>query len=181
MNGNIGYVNLGLLKPKQTRKCLRELKDTRAIIFDVRNYPNGTMYRIAKFTYPNLFFPGVYYFTKPYYCGKKKKHPYAGKVVLLFNETTQSHAEFALMGLQTAPNVISIGSETAGADGNVSSVVFPGNYKTKMTGIGVYYPGGRETQRIGIIPDIEVKPTLEGIKLHKDEVLEKALQIINKK
>jgi C-terminal processing protease CtpA/Prc len=85
------------------------------------------------------------------------------------------------MALQTAPNVISIGSQTAGADGDVSIITFPGNYKTYMTGIGVFYPDGRETQRVGIIPDIEVKPTIEGLKLKRDEVLEKAIEILNKK
>ena len=83
------------------------------------------------------------------------------------------------MALQTAPNVVSIGSQTAGADGDVSLITFPGNYKTYMTGIGVYYPDGRETQRIGIVPDIEIKPTIEGLKLKRDEVLEKAIEVIN--
>jgi C-terminal processing protease CtpA/Prc len=50
-----------------------------------------------------------------------------------------------------------------------------------MTGIGVYYPDGTETQRIGIIPDIKVKPTIEGIRAGKDEVLEKAMEVINEK
>lgn len=188
--GNIGYINLGLLQPKQTDLYLNKLKDTKAIIFDVRNYPNGTMYSIAnflnvdnkpfaKFTNPDLSYPGVYHYTAPYSCGKKNSNPYTGKVILLFNETSQSHAEFTLMALQTAPNVVSIGSQTAGADGNVSLITFPGNYKTYMTGIGVYYPDGRETQRIGIVPDIEIKPTIEGLKLKRDEVLEKAIEVIN--
>jgi len=30
-----------------------------------------------------------------------------------------------------------------------------------ISGIGVYYPDGTETQRIGIIPDIELRPTLK--------------------
>lgn len=190
LDGNIGYINLGLLQPKKTDEYLNKLKNTKAIIFDVRNYPNGTMYRLAnflnadklpfaKFTKPDLSYPGIYHYTAPYFCGKKNKSHYTGKVVLLFNETAQSHAEFTLMALQTAANVISIGSQTAGADGNVSLITFPGNYKTYMTGIGVYYPDGRETQRIGIVPDIEIKPTIEGIRLKKDEVLEKAIEIIN--
>lgn len=190
LNGNIGYINLGLLKPKQAKLYLNKLKDTKAIIFDVRNYPNGTMYHIAnflntdkrafaKFTAPDISFPGVYHYTSSFFCGKKNKTPYAGKVILLFNEETQSHAEFTLMALQTAPNVISIGSQTAGADGNVSLITFPGNYKTYMTGIGVYYPDGRETQRIGIIPDIEVKPSIQGIKEGRDELMEKAIKLIN--
>ena len=192
LDGNIGYVNLGLLQPKQVDKVLEKLKNTSAIIFDVRNYPNRTMYEIAKFlnssrrqfakfTKPDISYPGVFHYTVSYSCGKKNTTPYTGKVILLFNETSQSHAEFTLMALQTAPNVISIGSQTAGADGDVSIITFPGNYKTYMTGIGVFYPDGRETQRVGIIPDIEVKPTIEGLKLKRDEVLEKAIEILNKK
>ena len=48
-----------------------------------------------------------------------------------------------------------------------------------ISGIGVYYPDGTETQRVGIVPDIEVKSTIEGIKKGKDELLEKAIEIIN--
>lgn len=190
LEGNIGYVDLGLLEPKQTEAYLNKLKDTKAIIFDVRNYPNGTMYNIAyflnpdkkpfaKFTYPDMSYPGVFQYTAPYSCGAKNDSPYAGKVILLFNETSQSHSEFTLMALQTAPDVIGVGSQTAGADGNVSLITFPGNYQTYMTGIGVYYPDGKETQRIGIVPDVEVKPTIEGLRLKRDEVLEKAIEIIN--
>ena len=34
---------------------------------------------------------------------------------------------------------------------------------------------------IGIVPDIEVKPTIKGIRNNKDEVLEKAIELISKK
>lgn len=50
-----------------------------------------------------------------------------------------------------------------------------------MTGLGIYYPDGRETQRIGIEPDIIVRPTIEGIREGRDEVMEKALEVIGKK
>ncbi len=189
LDGNIGYVNMGVLKLGDVNKIMNSLMNTKAIIFDIRNYPQGTMYKVAdflnkekkpfaKFTKQDLSFPGVFTPTQPYYCGSENKDYYKGKVVLLFNEKTQSHAEFTAMALQTAPNVISIGSQTAGADGNVTTIVFPGGYKVWMTGLGVYYPDGRETQRIGIVPDIEVKPTIEGIRNKKDEVLEKAIEII---
>jgi C-terminal processing protease CtpA/Prc len=83
------------------------------------------------------------------------------------------------MALQTAPNVTCIGSQTAGADGNISTFTFPGGYTTKMSGLGVYYPDWGETQRIGMVPDIEVKPTIEGLRMGKDEVLDKAIEFIN--
>jgi len=74
-----------------------------------------------------------------------------------------------------------VGSTTAGADGNVLSFVLPGGTSTIISGIGVYYPDGRETQRIGIVPDVTIKPTVKGITEGRDEPLEKAIEIINAK
>jgi C-terminal processing protease CtpA/Prc len=74
-----------------------------------------------------------------------------------------------------------VGSQTAGADGDVFSIVLPGNYRTRISGRGVYYPDGGETQRVVIVPDIKVKPTIEGIRNGKDEVLERAMEILSKK
>ena len=84
------------------------------------------------------------------------------------------------MALRLAPKAAVIGSTTAGADGNVSKIYLPGNVMTMISGIGVYYPDGKETQRIGIVPDIESRPTIKGITEGKDEVLEKAIEWINK-
>jgi len=39
----------------------------------------------------------------------------------------------------------------------------------------VYYPDYRQTQRIGIIPDFTVVPTLSGVRSGHDEVMEFAL------
>lgn len=37
-----------------------------------------------------------------------------------------------------------------------------------------------ETQRIGIVPDIEVKPTIQGTREGRHELMEKAVELINK-
>jgi C-terminal processing protease CtpA/Prc len=71
-----------------------------------------------------------------------------------------------------------VGSTTAGADGNVSGIVLPGGEQTAISGIGVFYPDKRPTQRIGIVPDITVTPTREGIQAGRDEILERALREI---
>jgi C-terminal processing protease CtpA/Prc len=39
-------------------------------------------------------------------------------------------------------------------------------------------PKGDETQHVSILPDIEVKLTIAGIRLGKDELLEKAIEVI---
>jgi C-terminal processing protease CtpA/Prc len=192
LDGNIGYVDMGRLEQTHVHHTMEDLMDTRAIIFDIRNYPRGTMHDIsdylnpnsrefAKFTKPDPSIPGKFIYTPTLYTGPdfNNDNYYKGKVILLINETTQSHAEFTCMALQTAPDVTIIGSQTAGADGNVSFVLLPGGIRTYFTGIGVYYPDGRETQRIGIVPDIVVTPTIRGIREGRDEVLEKALEFIN--
>jgi hypothetical protein len=112
----------------------------------------------------------------------KKIFPAAvDKVVVIVNENTVSQSEYTTMAFSAAPNVTVIGSTTAGADGNVSPIVLPGGLRTGISGIGVYYPDGRQTQQIGIVPQVEVKPTILGIAEGRDEPLEKALQLINGK
>jgi C-terminal processing protease CtpA/Prc len=93
-------------------------------------------------------------------------------VVILIDETSQSQSEYTTMAFRSAPNAIVVGSPTAGADGNASSIPLPGGIQSMISGIGVFYPDKRPTQRVGIIPDIEVRPTIQGIRAGRDEVLE---------
>ena len=97
---------------------------------------------------------------------------FAGAVVILVDETTLSQAEYTAMALRAAPNTVVVGSTTAGADGNISPVPLPGDVRAVISGIGVFYPDGTPTQRVGIVPDIEVRVTIEGIRANRDEVLE---------
>ena len=187
---NIGYVHMGILKIEDVDQMMAELIDTQAIIFDIRTYPQGTSRSIAnylnptaedfaKYTIPDLDYPGEFYFVQDSKIGPEDNPDYyKGRVVLLINERTQSHAEWTCMGLQTAPDVTIIGSQTAGADGNISYVWLPGYIYTYFTGLGVYYPDGTPTQRIGIVPDIVVHPTIAGIQQDRDELLERAIQFI---
>ena len=107
--------------------------------------------------------------------GNKK---YNGKVIILNNEDTQSSAEFNTMAFRTYHNAIVIGSTTAGADGDVTEFYLPGGILTTISGIGVYYYNNKETQQIGILPDIVIKPTIKGIKLGQDELLNFAISKI---
>ena len=92
-----------------------------------------------------------------------------------------SQSEFTAMAFRACGAII-VGSTTAGADGNVSAFALPGGLRTMISGLGVYYPDKSPTQRIGIVPDVEVKPTIAGIRAGRDEVLEEALrQILGKK
>jgi hypothetical protein len=167
------------------------LRNCTSIIFDVRNYPQGTIWALAakmltsgqhpfaRFTEPDVEYPGTYHWTTTYLGSSFNSIPYTGQVIILMNEQTQSHAEYTCMGLETLPNVVKVGSQTAGADGNISLFRLSQDLYGGFTTLGTFYPNGDSTQRIGIRPDTLVYPTPEGIRHHRDEVLEKALQIAN--
>ena len=54
-----------------------------------------------------------------------------------------------------------------------------GGFKTKISGVGIFYPDGTETQRKGVKIDIEVKPTIRRIVEGRDEVLDRAIEFVN--
>lgn len=189
---DIAYINNGSLQRRQVKKIMKSIKNTKGLIIDNRNYPSDFPVHVlskylmpgptpfVKFTAGSLQTPGLFVFKKQLKAGRPFRKGYAGKVVILVNEVSQSSAEFHALAYRVHPRAVVIGSTTAGADGNVSAFILPGGIKTMISGIGVYYPDGRETQRVGIVPDIECKPTIEGIKAGRDEVLEKAVEIIKK-
>lgn len=187
--GNIGYVNMGVLYKTDVDAAMAELMNTRAIIFDLRNNARGTQYLLSDYlnpepvdfatvTTPNMDYPGEFPFTSTVQTGSINPDYYKGRVILLFDERTLSHGEFVCMALQTAPDVTLIGSQTAGADGNYSRCWLPGYISFHFSGLGIYYPDGSPTQRIGIVPDIVVRPTVPSIQNGQDEVLERAVQFI---
>jgi C-terminal processing protease CtpA/Prc len=103
---------------------------------------------------------------------------YEGKVVVLVDEKSISRSEYTAMAFRTAPGAVVVGSTTAGADGDVATINLPGGLTTKISGIGVFYPDRSPTQRVGVVPDVEVRPTIKGIREGRDEVLEEAIRQI---
>lgn len=187
LGDSIGYVSMDDITEAWVKRIADTLHSTKGLILDLREYPNETInykfYAILadksrpffKATEANMVNPGQFTFSKPVYTGKGKQ-AYPGKIAILINEQSQSHAEFCTMMYRTLPNSIVIGNTTAGADGNVVGIQLPGGVCSYFSGIGIYYPDGTETQRVGIIPDIYVWPTVQGIRDGHDEILEKALE-----
>lgn len=190
LTGNIGYIHNGLLKRKDLPAIWNALKNTRGLVIDNRNYPSdfpiydlcrylaGSPRPFVRFSSVQLKDPGLFALRGSMNVGTDNPESYKGKIVILVNETSQSSSEFHAMAYRALDNAIVLGSTTAGADGNVSPIYLPGGIFTYISGIGIYDPHGGETQRVGIVPDIEIKPTLKGIKEGRDEVLERAIEIL---
>jgi C-terminal processing protease CtpA/Prc len=189
LSKDVAYLKLSSVKMDQAAKYIESAAGTKGLIIDIRNYPSefvvfalGSLFVDQKtdFVRPtkgDLSNPGAFYFGPPFSLEPQQPH-YPGKVVILVDEITQSSAEYTAMAFRSSPRAEVIGSTTAGADGNVSAIPLPGGIRSMISGVGVFYADKKPTQRIGIIPDREVKPTIAGMRAGRDEVLEAAIREI---
>lgn len=197
--GRIGYIDVSALKTGDLEKLMKDYQDTDGMIVDLRHYPSTVItYLLGEyivpeqkvFSYvgmPNQALPGAFWnqemtvgrgVIKEQMNDIRVFKPYRGKVVILMDEESQSQSEFAIMALRQAPNATVVGSPSVGADGNVVKVSLPGKVIFGMSSLGIYTPEGGQTQRCGLKPDIECYPTLEGIRDSRDELMEKAIEVI---
>jgi C-terminal processing protease CtpA/Prc len=179
----VAYLKLSSVAVSQIDEYMRRAAGTKVLVIDIRNYPSEFVVfalgsrlvtqrtPFARFTNGDITNPGAFTWTEPV-AVEPDSSLYGGRVVILVDEVSQSQAEYTTMALRTAPGALVVGSTTAGADGNSSPIPLPGGIASMISGIGVFYPDRSPTQRIGIIPDLEVRPTIAGIRAGRDEVLE---------
>lgn len=191
--GNIGYVDLTGLVVPEVAPMFEDLKGTRAIVFDMRGYPNGTAWPIsarintkkakygAQFLKPLAVGDGGEQqdqrirFLQPLPELPKDASLYTGKIVVLIDDRAISQSEHTCLFFESAADATYIGSPTHGANGDVTMMRLPGGLRMSFTGQEVRHVDGRQLQRVGIQPDVVVRPTLAGIRAGKDEVLDRAL------
>lgn len=175
---------------------LQEAFNKKTLVFDMRGYPDwgGFIYHyiynyfstpenyfakyyeqnhsnVGTFVYSNL--QETYFPTLP----DKTTHPYKGQVFILVNEETLSASEWYTMDLQNIfPNAITLGQQTAGADGDVKRMTFPGKYILEFTGNGIFYPDGQPAQKTGIKIDRIIKYNNEDYIKKRDLEFEEILK-----
>jgi C-terminal processing protease CtpA/Prc len=189
LSKDVAYLKIGSLKAADSAADIQAATGTKGLIIDIRNYPSDfPIYSLGpllvskptdfvRFTFSDIVNPGAFHWASPMTLSPKQPH-YDGKVVILVDEITQSSAEFHTMAFRAAPGAIVIGSTTAGADGDVLTVALPGGLSSYISGIGVFYPDKLPTQRVGIVPDIVVAPTIAGLQAGRDELIEEAIRVI---
>jgi len=187
LSDDVAYLKLSSVTSAETPDYLRRASGARCLVIDIRNYPSAFMVfalgqhlvkdttPFAKFTMADLSNPGSFDWG-PTVSLEPEAPWFEGGVAILVDETSQSQSEYTAMAFRARPGAVVVGSTTAGADGNVSAIPLPGGLYTMISGIGVFYPDQRPTQRIGIVPDVSVRPTIAAIRARRDEVLEAAIR-----
>jgi len=103
---------------------------------------------------------------------------YLGPLVILTGPNTMSTAEDFIVPLDVAGRAVIVGEPTAGTTGNPVNVVLPGGAILRVCSLWSTYPDGREFVGVGIKPHVPAHPTVAGIWAGRDEVLEKALEVL---
>lgn len=135
-----------------------------------------------QFSFINNQYPGIFNIvrSRPVF-NEKIKDRYTNPIVLLVNHSTISKPEYMILFMQGNKNVTTIGSQTGGANGDVSGVPLQNKMYAAFSGYGVHYSDGSDMQRVGVRIDETVYPTIEDIKKGTDRVLERAIEILKAK
>ncbi|KFF00015.1 S41 family peptidase [Chryseobacterium luteum] len=170
----------------------------KGIILDMRSYPDwGGFYYLMYNTFgkDNNFYSKYYMLDKQhigmykqitdiveYYppTAKPGKRAINAKIAILVDGETLSAAEYYTMFLQHMfPDAITIGSQSAGADGDDKEIILPGGYKFPFSGNAIFYPNGTQAQRKGVKINKIVYPIIEDVAKGEDTQLKEALKWIN--
>jgi C-terminal processing protease CtpA/Prc len=194
--GNLGYADLTRLNRGEVDAMFEKVKGTRGLIFDMRGYPKGTAWSIApRINTRNATVAAQFrrsqvsafsfeeegagfYFSQPIPPLPEGKEKYTAPTVMLIDDRAISQSEHSGLFYEAANGTKFIGSRTAGANGDVTSFPLPGGIWVMFTGHDVRHADGRQLQRIGLVPDIDVEPTRKGIAAGQDEVLERAVRYL---
>lgn len=87
--------------------------------------------------------------------------PYTRPVAVLVGPWTQSAAENIVMLMMQRPDLITVGRQTSGSNGNITSVMLPGGFGMRFTGMRVKYADGSQFHGVGITIDRPSSPTMQ--------------------
>ncbi|MDD2425904.1 MAG: S41 family peptidase [Bacteroidales bacterium] len=196
VSDGIFYVNPTLYKEasyNKFKKRVPELQSARGIIFDIRGYPVYDFEKILshfireKVSSPRYLVPVSCFPCRENLTYKNTTEtlepiaPYlSAPVVWLTNANAISWGETVMMLVKGYKLGTVIGSPTCGTNGDVTEFWLP-LFPFPMTGLKALNTDGAPHHGIGVLPDIEVRPTYQGFLEGRDELLEAAIDYLSKR
>jgi C-terminal processing protease CtpA/Prc len=192
----IFYVDIGRIDDDDFRKALADLQRARGIVFDFRGYPSklnamaffGHMVDKA-ITSPQWHIPLVrrpdgeaMEFTRSLGWKIAPVSPrLKARTAFVTDGRAISYAESCLGIIEHYKLGEIVGGPTAGTNGNVNPFALPGGYTIVWTGMKVLKHDGSRHHGVGIKPTIPVSRTIPGVAAGRDELLEKAIDVVSGK
>lgn len=191
----VWYVDLTRARMPQIAPELGKLASAKGVLFDVRGYPTdagaGILRHLVSAAEQDRWMH-VSKIVGPYgesagwesfgWNVQPQSPRIRGHVVFLTDARAISYAESVLGYVADRKLGTIVGSPTAGTNGNVAAFLVPGGFSVTFTGMRVTRHDGTTPHHLaGIKPDVPVEPTVGGIRAGRDELIERALEVIQGK
>jgi C-terminal processing protease CtpA/Prc len=187
----IFYVDLDRVTDAEFTQAVPKLKEAKGILFDLRGYPSqisttpiahltDKAVTSARWNIPLVRLPDrkEMAFTFSNWSVQPKEPRFKARVAFLTDGRAISYAETYLGIIEHYKLAAIVGQATAGTNGNVNPFTLPGGYRVSWTGMKVLKHDGSRHHGVGILPTVPVTRSIQGVAAGKDEVLEKALEVV---
>ena len=189
---DVWYVDLSSTRTAELSKAIDTLAAAKGVVFDVRGYPTDAglwllrhlidaqekdrWMHVAKIIGPfgrSAGWQDLGWDLAPV------PPKLSGTIVFLTDGRAISYAESVMGYVHDRHLAKIVGSTTAGTNGDIATFTVPGGFGFVFTGLRVTGHDGRAVHHlVGVKPDVVVTPTIAGLRAGKDEVLERALSLI---
>ncbi|MFH1738158.1 MAG: S41 family peptidase [bacterium] len=191
---DIGYIRIlrwADFSPAEFDALLQEFRDIPFLILDVRDNGGGSdnlaAQVIGRFINRKVVCsvsfhrqPGTDQYRKTVeFAEPRGEWQYSGKTAVLTNAGCVSATEHFVSGMKEAGAIL-VGTPTSGACGWIRRIQLPGNVQLLCSRTFPLH-GKVPSPLHGIEPNELVLPTLEALRTGRDEVLEKAIQVLKAK
>jgi len=184
--GNIGYLAFNAFMPPVMRELpsrLRELKDTRGLIIDLRENLGGIGLMaggVAGYLLPRETLLGIMRLRDGTFgiVAHPQQPQYAKPVVVLVDEFSVSTAEILAAGLQETKRAVVIGRPTPGKALPSKIVALPHGGYLQCVLADYETAGKRRLEGAGVQPDLPIELTREAFRTARDPVLQRAVEYL---
>jgi carboxyl-terminal processing protease len=184
--GNIGYIAFNAFMPPVMRELpsrLRELKDTRGLILDLRENIGGIGLMaggVAGYLLPRETPLGIMRLRDGTFgiVAYPQQPQYAKPVVVLVDEFSVSTAEILAAGLQETKRAVIVGRPTPGKALPSKIVALPHGGYLQCVLADYETAGKRRLEGAGVLPDLPVELTREAFQSARDPVLQRAVEYL---
>jgi C-terminal processing protease CtpA/Prc len=187
----IWYIDIERINDADFRRALPQLGEARGLVFDLRGYPGKLSTVVishlidepvqsAQWHVPVVPLPDrqAMTFSLSNWAVRPAQPRLTSNAAFIVDGRAISYAE-TYMGIIEHYRIAAIvGETTAGTNGNVNTFTLPGGYQVAFTGMKVLKHDGSPHHGVGIAPTVPAVRTLEGVRAGRDELLEKALEVV---
>lgn len=190
LQDGVYLIDLRVATESDIRAQIDAIAAAPGVIFDLRGYPrSGTEFVGHLLTTPDeakwIFKPRITYpdgqkrqWREGGWSVAPRKPHISGKVVFMTDQNAISFSESLLTYVVGYKLGEIVGSPTSGANGDYNAVELPGGFRFSFTGQRALFMDRTSFYGRGIQPTVPVAPTLAGFRAGRDEVLERAMEVV---